>query len=107
MDYPTIIAITEDKLDLNALLEKITLPITGASAIFTGIVRGVTSRGKARETLYLEYEAYKPMAELKMRQIAEEIVRTLVGSLGLILAVPVTSLFAGWVAHRCDLATPT
>jgi len=73
MDYPTIIAITEDKLDLNALLEKITLPITGASAIFTGIVRGVTSRGKARETLYLEYEAYKPMAELKMRQIAEEI----------------------------------
>ena len=35
--------------------------------------------------------------------IAEEIVRTLVGSLGLILAVPVTSLFAALVAQRHDL----
>jgi molybdopterin synthase catalytic subunit len=81
MNYPTIISITEDELDLNALLEKITLPTTGASAIFTGIVRGVTSRqgsmqaarGEARETLCLEYEAYQPMAEAKMRQVAGEI----------------------------------
>jgi uncharacterized membrane protein len=32
--------------------------------------------------------------------IAEEIVRTLVGSLGLMLAVPLTTIIAGWVAVR-------
>jgi molybdopterin synthase catalytic subunit len=72
-DYPTIFSITEDELDLDALLEAITLPSTGAAAIFTGMVRGVTSRGDAHETVYLEYEAYKPMAESKMKQVADEI----------------------------------
>jgi uncharacterized membrane protein len=32
--------------------------------------------------------------------LAEEIIRTLVGSLGLILAVPITSLIASLIAHR-------
>jgi molybdopterin synthase catalytic subunit len=72
-DYPTIFSITEDELDLDALLDAITLPSTGAAAIFTGMVRGVTSRGDAHETVYLEYEAYKPMAEAKMKQVADEI----------------------------------
>jgi len=72
-DYPTIFSITEDELDLNALLDSITLTSTGAAAIFTGMVRGVTSRGDAHETVYLEYEAYKPMAESKMKQVADEI----------------------------------
>ncbi|MGC8780238.1 MAG: YibE/F family protein, partial [Anaerolineae bacterium] len=36
--------------------------------------------------------------------LAEEIVRTLVGSLGLILAVPATSLLAGWMAERWTAA---
>jgi molybdopterin synthase catalytic subunit len=71
-DFPLFIAITEEVLDLNNLLEKITLPSTGAAAIFTGIVRGETVR-EGRETAYLEYEAYKPMAEAKMKQIADEI----------------------------------
>lgn len=71
--YPTIFSITEEELDLNALLEAITLPSTGAAAIFTGMVRGLTSRGDPHETLYLEYEAYKPMAEAKMKQVAQEI----------------------------------
>lgn len=73
MEFPTIFSITEDELDLDALLDSITLPSTGAAAIFTGMVRGVTSRGDAHETLYLEYEAYKPMAEAKMKQVADEI----------------------------------
>ena len=72
-DFPVIFSITEDELDLDALLDAITLPSTGAAAIFTGMVRGVTSRGDAHETVYLEYEAYKPMAEAKMQQIAQEI----------------------------------
>ncbi len=71
--FPTITSITEDELDLNTLLAAITLASTGAAAIFTGMVRGVTTRGDAHETTYLEYEAYKPMAEAKMLQVAQEI----------------------------------
>jgi MoaE-MoaD fusion protein len=71
--FPTVFAITEEELDLDELLRKITLPSTGAACIFTGMVRGITSRIEAHETSYLEYEAYAPMAEVKMRQVAEEI----------------------------------
>lgn len=73
MDYPTIFSITEDEIDLNGLLAQITLPSTGAAAIFTGMVRGETRRGDAHDTEYLEYEAYTPMAEAKMGQVAVEI----------------------------------
>jgi molybdopterin converting factor subunit 1 len=72
-DLPTVFAITEEELDLNALLAQITLATTGAACIFTGVVRAVTRRGKVRETEYLEYEAYKPMAEAKMAQVVQEI----------------------------------
>ncbi len=72
-NLPTIYSITEDEIDLNALLAAITLESTGAAAIFTGMVRGVTSRGDAHETVYLEYESYIPMAEAKMKQVADEI----------------------------------
>jgi molybdopterin synthase catalytic subunit len=79
-NFPTIFSITEDEIDLNDLLAQITLTSTGAAAIFTGMVRGETlrrgsaqaSRGEAHETEYLEYEAYIPMAEAKMKQVAEE-----------------------------------
>src|SRR5689334_7686513 len=73
MTYPTVLAITEQELDLDKLLADITLPSTGAAAIFTGMVRGVTSRAPVRQTAYLEYEAYIPMAEAKMLQVADEI----------------------------------
>lgn len=71
--FPTVFSITEDELDLNALLAAISLPTTGAACFFSGIVRAVTGRGDAHETEHLEYEAYQPMAEAKMRQVAEEI----------------------------------
>ena len=73
IDLPTVYAITGDQLDLDALLAQITLSSTGAACVFTGMVRGVTSRYEPHETVFLEYEAYKPMAEAKMRQVAEEI----------------------------------
>jgi molybdopterin synthase catalytic subunit len=72
-DLPTIYSITEDEIDLNALVDAITLTATGAAAIFTGMVRGVTTRGDAHDTVFLEYESYKPMAEAKMKQVADEI----------------------------------
>ncbi len=73
MTLPTIYSITESEIDLNDLLAQITLTSTGAAAIFTGMVRGVTRRGKVHDTAYLEYEAYVPMAEAKMKQVADEI----------------------------------
>jgi Molybdopterin converting factor, large subunit len=73
MDFPTIISLTETDLDLNSMLAQITLPTTGATAIFTGVVRGQTTRDDYHATDYLEYEAFQPMAEAKMRQIADEI----------------------------------
>ena len=71
--FPTVVAITEDEIDLNALIAEVTLDSTGASAIFTGMVRGITTRDNPHETIYLEYESYKPMAEAKMMQVANEI----------------------------------
>jgi len=73
MDFPTIFSVTESAIDLTEMLERITLPSSGAAAIFTGIVRGDTKRGNAHQTVYLDYEAYKPMAEQKMKQVADEI----------------------------------
>jgi molybdopterin synthase catalytic subunit len=73
MNQPTIFCVTEETLDLDALLAQITLPTSGAAVVFTGMVRGVTSRGEVHETRYLEYQAYQPMAEDKMRQITDEI----------------------------------
>jgi molybdopterin synthase catalytic subunit len=72
-NYPTILSVTEDEIDLNDLLARITLTTTGAAAIFTGMVRGETTRDDPHTTEYLEYEAYLPMAEEKMKQVADEI----------------------------------
>ncbi len=73
LNHPTITLITQDPLDLNDLVSRITLPTTGAACFFTGMVRGITTRDLPHQTLYLEYEAYQPMAEAKMRQVADEI----------------------------------
>ena len=72
IENPQFFAILEEEIDLNFLLDKVTLTSTGAAAIFTGMVRGETDR-ENRKTTYLEYEAYKPMAEEKMEQVALEI----------------------------------
>jgi molybdopterin synthase catalytic subunit len=74
---PTIFRITNDALDLDELVAAITLPSTGAACVFTGMVRGETTRATdplgPHQTSRLIYEAYAPMAEAKMRQVADEI----------------------------------
>jgi molybdopterin converting factor subunit 1 len=69
----SILKVTDEVLDLDSLVEQITQETTGAVCVFSGIVRGITSRGDAHETSVLEYEAYIPMAEAKMAQVAREI----------------------------------
>lgn len=72
-DFPTITLIVENQIDIDDLIRKITLPGTGAAAIFTGMVREITRIPTYKKIQYLEYEAYPQMAEAKMRQVAEEI----------------------------------
>jgi len=108
MDLPTIYSITESEIDLDDLLAQITLTSTGAAAIFTGMVRGVTSRDNPHETAYLEYEAYIPMAEAKMKQVADEIRQkwpivegiAIVQRIGKLYPKTPTVLIACTAAHR-------
>jgi molybdopterin synthase catalytic subunit len=75
-EYPEIFRLADEPLDMDELVASITVPATGAVCIFSGMVRGETAgRGSVAETSALEYEAYEPMALLKMRQVAEEIRR--------------------------------
>jgi molybdopterin synthase catalytic subunit len=107
-NFPTIFSVTEDEIDLNDLLAKITLTTTGAAAIFTGMVRGETTRGDAHITEYLEYEAYVPMAEEKMKQVADEIRAkwtivegiAIVQRIGKLYPKTPTTLIACTAAHR-------
>lgn len=71
--YPSFIDITDHEIDINQIGAKITQATTGAICIFSGIVREVTSRGVGRQTEHLVYEAYREMAEAKLRQICTEI----------------------------------
>jgi molybdopterin converting factor subunit 1 len=70
IEYPEIFHIVDHQIDLNELVASVTLPSTGAVCTFTGTVRGVSSD---HETSQLNYEAYTPMAEAKMKQVADEI----------------------------------
>jgi MoaE-MoaD fusion protein len=107
-ELPTIFRITNDPIDMDELLAKITLTTTGAACIFTGMVRGETQRGKGHLTAALEYEAYIPMAEQKMAQVATEIRSqwpsvegiAIVQRIGLLEPGTPTVLIACTAAHR-------
>lgn len=74
LPHPTYFAVTTESLDIDAIHAHLSRPEIGAIVSFTGFVRGQTQRdGLPPETLYLEYEAYSEMAELKMAQVAQEI----------------------------------
>ncbi len=73
MAFPTIICVTENPIDQDSLVAEITLPTTGAAVVFTGIVRSQADQEGAKVVHFLDYEAYQPMAEEKLRQVAVEI----------------------------------
>jgi|SRR5690625_417903 len=62
--------ITGAPIEINDVVEKVTRREAGAISTFIGTVREFTN---GKRTLYLEYQAYKPMAEKKLKQIGEEI----------------------------------
>jgi molybdopterin converting factor subunit 1 len=109
-DLPTIILLTEDKIEMEALIRKITLPTSGASAVFTGMVREITYLPAYKKIKYLEYEAYRPMAETKMKQVADEIRQkwpmvegiAVVQRIGVLEPGVPTTMIACTSAHRND-----
>lgn len=65
-------AITNEKIEIQPLIDLVTHPRAGAVSTFIGMVREFT---RGRKTLYLEYQAYAEMAEKKLKEIGDEIVR--------------------------------
>lgn len=61
--------ITDGKISASDLARSLQAPADGAVVTFEGVVRNHSS---GRKTLYLEYEAYSPMAIRKMEEIGTE-----------------------------------
>ena len=62
--------ITSEAIELGDVIRAVEAGDAGAIVHFLGVVRNNT---EGREVSYLEYEAYPPMAEKKMAEIAQEI----------------------------------
>jgi molybdopterin synthase catalytic subunit len=63
------VAVTDRPIDSGALLEEVVSASDGAVLLFLGVVR---NENDGREVDHLEYEAYAPMAERVLGQIALE-----------------------------------
>jgi molybdopterin synthase catalytic subunit len=68
MAFP-LLAITAAKLDLGPMVSAVSADQSGAVASFLGTVR---SPNKGRRVLYLEYEAYEPLAIRVFERIRDE-----------------------------------
>ena len=62
------IQIVRTPIYIEQLVNQLRQPEDGAVVVFDGIVR---NHSQGRETLYLEYEGYEPMALKKMKEIEE------------------------------------
>ena len=66
MDFAEL---TNNPLDIGAIARRCVPPECGATVTLDGYVRQFT---RGRETLYLEYEAYEPMALTEMAKLIEQ-----------------------------------
>ena len=62
--------LTHAPIDYHALTESVRSPHCGAVALFLGTVRDLTGE---QVTVFLDYEAYAPMAEKKLAEIEAEV----------------------------------
>ncbi len=106
--------ITREPIPADQLARELKAPEDGAVVVFEGIVR---NHSRDRKTLYLEYEAYEPMAIRKMQEIGEEVRRKFaIDRLGMVhrvgrleigetsVAVLVTSAHRGAAFEACRYA---
>ena len=75
---PGEVRIVREPIDRESIVRRLKEPEDGAAVIFDGVVRDNT---RGRRTLYLDYEAYEPMALKQMEGLAAE-VRTRLGVRG-------------------------
>jgi molybdopterin synthase catalytic subunit len=66
-----VFAVIEEPIDVGALISAAQRPDCGAISTFVGTTRIDESEGASVE--YLEYEAYRPMADRKIEEIGAEI----------------------------------
>ncbi|MGV3723191.1 MAG: molybdenum cofactor biosynthesis protein MoaE [Actinomycetota bacterium] len=71
MSDSILVEITEQPLDPAVLVQFAEAPEMGAVVTFSGNVR---NHNRGRTVEYLEYDAYRPMAEKQLRTIAQEAV---------------------------------
>ena len=64
-----MIQITHDALEPDKITAQVRRDTNGAVLTFLGTTRSVT---RGRRVLHLEYEAYRPMADNKLAEIADE-----------------------------------
>ncbi len=64
--------LTRDPIDYHALTDAVRSPRCGAVVLFLGTVRDLTGE---QVTVFLDYEAYPPMAERKLAEIEAEVRR--------------------------------
>jgi molybdopterin synthase catalytic subunit len=64
--------LTRDAIDYHALTDSVRSPHCGAVVLFLGTVRDLTGE---QVTVFLDYEAYGPMAEKKLAEIETEVRR--------------------------------
>ena len=64
-----MIAITNDELDVRQVVSHVQHPGAGAIATFVGTTRDNTA---GRRVLFLDYEAYRPMADRQLQRVADE-----------------------------------
>ena len=66
---PATVEITRDELDPGAVASLVGRPGAGAIVTFVGTTRDNTD---GRRVLFLDYEAYRPMADQQLLRVAEE-----------------------------------
>ncbi len=101
-----MIRLTRDPIDVAAVTDAVRSPHCGAVALFLGTVRDLTGD---EVTEFLEYEAYPPMAEKKLAEIAAEVRRrwpvdglAMVHRLGRLGVGEVSVAVAVSTPHRAD-----
>ncbi len=61
-----VVSLVHEAIDSQAVIESVKQPEDGAVAVFQGIVR---HHSRGRRTLFLEYEAYEPMAMAELNRL--------------------------------------
>jgi molybdopterin synthase catalytic subunit len=101
-----MLRLTRESIDYHALTESVRTPHSGAVVLFLGTVRDLTGE---QVTVFLDYEAYAPMAEKKLAEIEDQIRKrwpvgevALVHRLGRLTVGDVSVAVAVSCSHRAE-----